>query len=204
MMRARYGMFLWAQALFHVLPQLIQLYNFIWLAHFVAFMVAMPSGRVRLDAAACHQAAFTRLVWWQWVHCTPTNQGVFHYSASWCPLEACVVRGHTSCEGLKLELCMCAQRHAWGAHAGFRLEVLTVEVISGFVFFVSLFFGELAGCWWKRRLGLALLAPGAFLGGFWQSAWLWMVNWSFMTSRSTKSFCWGLLVVVISTLDLFP
>ena len=42
-------------------------------------MVAMPSGRVRLGAAACHQATLTWLVWWQWVHCTPTNQGVFHY-----------------------------------------------------------------------------------------------------------------------------
>ena len=33
------------------------------------------------------------------------------------------------------ELCMCAQRHALGTHAGFRLEALTVEVISGLVFF---------------------------------------------------------------------
>ena len=38
-----------------------------------------------------------------------------------------------------LELCMCAQRLALGMHAGFQLEALTVEVISGFVFFVSIF-----------------------------------------------------------------
>ena len=46
-----------------------------------------------------------------------------------------------------LELCMCAQRHALGTHAGFWLEALTVEVISGLVIVVSIFFGELAGCW---------------------------------------------------------
>ena len=69
-------------------------YNFIWLTHFVASMVAMPSRRVRLGAAACHQAAFPWRVWWQWVHCIPTNQGIFHYRfemSSWCLCSAEVI-----------------------------------------------------------------------------------------------------------------
>ena len=40
---------------------------------------------------------------------------------------------------------MCAQRHALGTHAGFRLEALTVEVISGLVFFMSIYLESLQG-----------------------------------------------------------
>ena len=64
-----------------------------------------------------------------------------------------------------LELCMCAQRHALGTHAGFRLGALTVEVISGLVFFVSIFLESLRGVG-ETAPWVTLPAPGAFLGGF--------------------------------------
>ena len=61
---------------------------------------------------------------------------------------------------------MCAQGHALGTHTGFRLEALTVEVISGLLFFVSIYLESLRGVGETVPLGSTLSAPGAFLGGF--------------------------------------
>ena len=44
-------------------------------------------------------------------------------------------RNRTSHENFKLKLCMCAQSHALGAHTNFQLEILTINVISGIVYF---------------------------------------------------------------------
>ena len=34
-----------------------------------------------------------------------------------------------------LKICMCAQSHALGTHTKFQLEILTINVISGIVYF---------------------------------------------------------------------
>ena len=44
-------------------------------------------------------------------------------------------RNRTSYENFKLKLCMCAQSHALGTHTKFRLEILTLKVISSIVDF---------------------------------------------------------------------
>ena len=44
-------------------------------------------------------------------------------------------RNRTSCENFKLKLCTCAQSHALGTHTKFQREILTVNVISGIVYF---------------------------------------------------------------------
>ena len=44
-------------------------------------------------------------------------------------------RIHTSSENFKLKLCMCTQSHALGTHTKFQLEILTINIISGIVYF---------------------------------------------------------------------
>ena len=44
-------------------------------------------------------------------------------------------RNHTSYVNFKLKLCTCAQSHALGTHTKFQLEILTINVISGIVYF---------------------------------------------------------------------
>ena len=44
-------------------------------------------------------------------------------------------RNRTSYENFKLKLCMCAQSHALGTHTKFRLEILSLNVISSIVDF---------------------------------------------------------------------
>ena len=44
-------------------------------------------------------------------------------------------RNHTSYENFKLKLCTCAQNHALGTRTKFQLEILTINVISGIVYF---------------------------------------------------------------------
>ena len=41
----------------------------------------------------------------------------------------------TSYENFKLKLCTCAQNHALGTRTKFQLEILTINVISGIVYF---------------------------------------------------------------------
>ena len=152
------------------------------------YLTGTPSGRVRLGAAACHLAALTWLLWWQWVHCIPTNQGVFYYrfvmsSRSLCSAEALLLVRVSSWNFV----CVCPKAcfghahgiSAWGSHR---------RGDFGPCIFCEFIFGEFVGCWWNIPLESALLAPGAFLGDFGRSVWLWMVSWSFMTSQSVGSF----------------
>ena len=44
-------------------------------------------------------------------------------------------RTSTSYENFKLKLCSCAQSHALGTHTKFQLEILTINVITGIVYF---------------------------------------------------------------------
>ena len=44
-------------------------------------------------------------------------------------------RNRTSYENFKLKLCTCAQSHALGTRTKFQLEILTINVISGMVYF---------------------------------------------------------------------
>ena len=44
-------------------------------------------------------------------------------------------RSRTSYENFKLKLCTCAQSHALGTRTKFQLEILTINVISGIVYF---------------------------------------------------------------------
>ena len=44
-------------------------------------------------------------------------------------------RNHTSYENFKLKLCTCAQSPALGTRTKFQLEILTINVISGMVYF---------------------------------------------------------------------
>ena len=44
----------------------------------------------------------------------------------------------TSCENFKLKICTCAQSHALGTHTKFQLEILTMNMISGIVYFRKL------------------------------------------------------------------
>ena len=44
-------------------------------------------------------------------------------------------RNHTFYENFKLKLCTCAQSHALGTCTKFHLEILTINVISGIVYF---------------------------------------------------------------------
>ena len=44
-------------------------------------------------------------------------------------------RNHIYGENFKLKLCMCAQSHALGTRTKFQLEILTINVISGIVYF---------------------------------------------------------------------
>ena len=55
-------------------------------------------------------------------------------------------RNRTSYENFKLKLCMCAQSHALGTSTKFQLKILTMNMISGIVYFWD-YFGELAKQW---------------------------------------------------------
>ena len=44
-------------------------------------------------------------------------------------------RNRPSCEHFKLKLCSCAQSHALGTRTKFQLEILTINVITGIVYF---------------------------------------------------------------------
>ena len=44
-------------------------------------------------------------------------------------------RNRTSYEHFRLKLCSCAQSHALGARTKFQLEILTINVITGIVYF---------------------------------------------------------------------
>ena len=51
-------------------------------------------------------------------------------------LSKCVYPRNSTCdENFKLKLCTCAQSHALGTHTKFQLEILTINVISGVVYF---------------------------------------------------------------------
>ena len=47
-------------------------------------------------------------------------------------------RNCTSYENFKLKLCTCAKRHALGTHTKFHVEILTINVISGIVYFCEI------------------------------------------------------------------
>ena len=53
-------------------------------------------------------------------------------------------KNSTCDENFKLKLCACAQSHALGTRTKFQLEILTVNVISGVVYFREIIYGELA------------------------------------------------------------
>ena len=57
-------------------------------------------------------------------------------------------RYHTSYENFKLKLCTCAQSHALGTCTKIQLEILTINVISGIVYF------------WRAREMLVKQSPG--------------------------------------------
>ena len=44
-------------------------------------------------------------------------------------------KNRTSGENFKVKLCTCAQSHALGTRTKFRLEILTINVISGMLYF---------------------------------------------------------------------
>ena len=61
-------------------------------------------------------------------------------------------RNRTSCENFKLELYTCTQSHALGTRTKFQLEIPTINLISGIVFFARLF--------WRGRKTLVKQPPG--------------------------------------------
>ena len=82
-------------------------------------------------------ASFVSLLFYS---CDSCNQGVV--SLTFCELSQDILSkfvyciNHTSDENFKLKLCMCAQSMALGTHTKkFQLEILTVNVIFGIVYF---------------------------------------------------------------------
>ena len=73
-------------------------------------------------------------------------------------------KNRTSYENFKLKLCMCAQSLALGTRTNFQLEILTINVISGIVYFREISLkssrsvSETTPCIHKveRRLGTAI------------------------------------------------
>ena len=49
-------------------------------------------------------------------------------------------KNHTSYENFKLKLCTCARSHVLGTRTKFQLEILTINVISGIVYFRKIIF----------------------------------------------------------------
>ena len=47
-------------------------------------------------------------------------------------------RNRTSCDHFKLKLCLCAQSHALVTRTKFQLEILTINVITGIVYFCEI------------------------------------------------------------------
>ena len=47
----------------------------------------------------------------------------------------CILLKSHSSENFKLKLCTCAQGHALGTRTKFQLEILSINVISGIVYF---------------------------------------------------------------------
>ena len=68
-------------------------------------------------------------------------------------------RNRTSYENFKLKLCMCAQSHALGTHTKFRLEILSLNVISSIVDFR------------EKRETLVKQPPGPLCGEFTGDRW---------------------------------
>ena len=59
-------------------------------------------------------------------------------------------------ENFKLKLCTCAQSHALGTRTNFQIEILTINVISGVVYFRENILGSLRN--------VSETAPGFLLG----------------------------------------
>ena len=70
------------------------------------------------------------------------DQGVvsltFHKLSKIFSRNLCIAEIRTSSENFKLKLCVCAQSHALGTHTKFQLEILTINVISGTVYFCKI------------------------------------------------------------------
>ena len=62
-------------------------------------------------------------------------------------------RNRTSYKNFKRKIRVCAQSHALGTHAKFQLGILTINVVSGIVYFSRVYFKELAKCSWNTPPG---------------------------------------------------
>ena len=65
-------------------------------------------------------------------------------------------RNRTSYENFKLKLCTCAQNMALGTHTTFQFEILTINVISGIVYFRDIILDSAREKLVKQPLGCLL------------------------------------------------
>ena len=77
-------------------------------------------------------------------------------------------RIHTSYENFKLKLCTCAQSHALDTRTKFQLEILTINVISGIVYFRKIILGS--------SRNVSETTPRAWMSNYIQ-CWNWSISW---------------------------
>ena len=79
-------------------------------------------------------------------------------------------RNRTSYEHFKLKLCSCAQSHALGTGTKFQLEILTINVITGIVYFCKIILRARETV--KQPPGLTKDNPWWVSYGLYESTWL--------------------------------
>ena len=97
-------------------------------------------------------------------------------------LSKFVYCGNTTCdENFKLKLCTCAQSHALGTRTKFQLEIHTVNVISGVVYFREIIL--------ESSRNVSEITP-------------WCHSFSYLGS-SMCSYSWTLLALSCESLKIF-
>ena len=105
-------------------------------------------------------------------------------------------KNHTSFENFKLKLCKCAQNHALGTRKKFQLEIPTVNVISGIIYFHKIILESLWNIIETTPWSLSLMHEYANFrcaNLILSQVLCWRVMWSFQkTSTSVRrtSICW--------------
>ena len=95
---------------------------------------------------------------------------------------------HPSYENFKLKLCMCAQSHALGTRTKFQLEILTINVISGIVYFHNIIL--------ESSQNISEPTPRPFHLWYWKDThwtmWIRLLK-SVLTHLSIQTHCqhWG-------------
>ena len=106
----------------------------------------VPSDQVHSPLSLIVTKSLTFTTIWVQPEWSINIETVPRYSAGWCFNNASqflqnilskhmYCRNRTSYENFKLKLCTCAQSLALGTHTKFQPEILTINVISGIIYF---------------------------------------------------------------------